>query len=179
MRRLAFVTAAFVAGVMVSAASVGTATAKPAPPGPGNSAAAKACQNDGWQNLVASDGATFASQDECVAYAAHGGVLAAKPPTSTGSLHLAFSNCSPYTDPTLDTCSATLSGAGAQPGSDITWCGSAVGCGPLGLPVNDEGNIGYFIASLRCVAGSTYYITAPSATGGTLQSDPATCPVLG
>jgi hypothetical protein len=177
MRRLYFVMLAALGTVTLLATS-GTAVASPAPPGPGNSAAAHACQNGGWQDLVTSDGATFANQDECVAYAAHGGVLAPKPPTPTGSLSLAFSNCSPYTDPTFDICSATLGGTGAQPGSDITWCGSTTGCTSLGLPVNGAGIFGYIIASVQCIAGDTYYITAPSATGGTLQSDPATCPVL-
>src|SRR5918998_306241 len=44
----------------------------------GNSANAKQCQKGGWQNLMGSDGTTFASEQECVAFAAKGGTLAPK-----------------------------------------------------------------------------------------------------
>ncbi len=47
--------------------------AKPAEPGPGNSASAKSCQKGGWQTLTSSDGRSFDSQGECVSYAAQGG----------------------------------------------------------------------------------------------------------
>jgi hypothetical protein len=43
--------------------------------GGGNSANAKKCQKGGWQTLQTSTGGTFASQDECVSYAAQGGEL--------------------------------------------------------------------------------------------------------
>ncbi len=45
----------------------------------GNSASAKQCQKGGWQDLMGSDGTTFASEEECVAFAAEGGTLAPKP----------------------------------------------------------------------------------------------------
>src|SRR5918998_264124 len=45
----------------------------------GNSANAKQCQKGGWQNLMGGDGTTFASEEECVAFAAKGGTLAPKP----------------------------------------------------------------------------------------------------
>lgn len=70
--RLMFVAAAAFALFLTTAAG---ALAKPAPPGPGNSPSAKACQKGGYQNLVTSTGQMFASQDACVSYAAHGGVL--------------------------------------------------------------------------------------------------------
>ncbi len=41
----------------------------------GNSANAKLCQKNGWQSLYRSTGEPFASQDDCVAYAAKGGTL--------------------------------------------------------------------------------------------------------
>ncbi len=53
---------------------VATATA-----GGGNSDAAKACQQGGWQNLVRQDGSGFKNTGDCVSYAAQGGVLMAKP----------------------------------------------------------------------------------------------------
>jgi hypothetical protein len=43
--------------------------------GGGNSAAAKLCQKGGWQTFEQSNGAPFASQSDCVSYAAGGGTL--------------------------------------------------------------------------------------------------------
>jgi hypothetical protein len=43
--------------------------------GPGNSDAAKACQQGGYANLVGADGTQFANTGECVSYAARGGTL--------------------------------------------------------------------------------------------------------
>jgi hypothetical protein len=56
----------------VGALAVGLATATA---GGGNSASAKRCQKDGWQTLVTSTGATFASEEECTAYGARGGAF--------------------------------------------------------------------------------------------------------
>lgn len=41
----------------------------------GNSDAAHACQQGGWQDWVREDGTTFKNTGACVSYAAHGGVL--------------------------------------------------------------------------------------------------------
>jgi hypothetical protein len=46
--------------------------------GGGNSDAAKACQQGGWQNLVRQDGTGFKNTGDCVSYAAQGGVPTAK-----------------------------------------------------------------------------------------------------
>jgi hypothetical protein len=43
--------------------------------GGGNSPNAKSCYKLGWKGLVTTTGASFASQDACVSYAATGGVL--------------------------------------------------------------------------------------------------------
>jgi hypothetical protein len=43
--------------------------------GGGNSLNAKSCQKNGWQSLVTSTGATFASETACTSYAAKGGTL--------------------------------------------------------------------------------------------------------
>ena len=43
--------------------------------GGGNSLNAKACQKNGWQNLVRSDGTSFSSEEACVSYAAKGVTL--------------------------------------------------------------------------------------------------------
>jgi hypothetical protein len=45
----------------------------------GNSDAAHACQQGGWQNLVRADGKAFLNMGDCVSYAAQGGVLSTKP----------------------------------------------------------------------------------------------------
>jgi hypothetical protein len=58
---------------------VGVATATAG----GNSDAAHACQQNGWQNLVRQDGTPFLNTGDCVSYAAQGGVLKAKPSAPT------------------------------------------------------------------------------------------------
>ena len=63
-----FALAALSTGLLLAAG--GTAFA-----GGGNSAYAKKCQKNGWQTLVTSSGASFASEEECTSYAAQGGVL--------------------------------------------------------------------------------------------------------
>src|SRR5262249_9434281 len=42
---------------------------------PGNSPNAKLCQKNGWQTHVRADGSAFANEEDCVSYAAKGGVL--------------------------------------------------------------------------------------------------------
>ena len=71
MKRIALVLFASLALVV----GVATATA-----GNGNSDAANACKQGGWQNLVRQDGTGFKNQGDCVSYAAQGGVPTAKPP---------------------------------------------------------------------------------------------------
>ena len=71
--------------VLAAAAAVAVPLALASPDG-GNSDNAKACQKDGWQNLVRQDGTGFNNQGECVAYGAHGGVLKAKPPVVAGPI---------------------------------------------------------------------------------------------
>jgi hypothetical protein len=72
IRRLPFrlsALAAVTAGLLLAALTVGgTALA-------GNSTNAKKCQKNGWQTLVTSSGTSFASEEDCTAYAAQGGTL--------------------------------------------------------------------------------------------------------
>jgi hypothetical protein len=56
----------------IFALTIGVATATA---GGGNSANAKLCQKNGWQSLFDSNGGTFTNEEDCVAYAAHGGTL--------------------------------------------------------------------------------------------------------
>jgi hypothetical protein len=49
--------------------------------GPGNSAAAHACQQGGYLDFTREDGTAFANTGECVSYAAQGGTLVPVSPT--------------------------------------------------------------------------------------------------
>ena len=70
MKRLFVLLAALAS---LSAVIAGTAVA-----GGGNSDAANACKQGGWQNLVRQDGTGFNNQGDCVSYAAQGGVPKSK-----------------------------------------------------------------------------------------------------
>lgn len=76
MKRL-LVVVCFVAAGIGGMQSIGSAQAA------GNSAAAHACQQGGYLNLVSSDGASFASVGQCVSYAAQGGTFGVPGPTCT------------------------------------------------------------------------------------------------
>jgi hypothetical protein len=70
-----------VIGCAALALAVGVGTASAGDPG-GNSDAAKACQKDGWKNLVrAEDHSAFKNVGDCVSYAAHGGTLTSPTPS--------------------------------------------------------------------------------------------------
>lgn len=70
-RRSRPLTLAVLVASTVSALVVGVPAAAAA--NGGNSANAKLCQKGGWRDLVTSTGAGFASERDCVSYAAHGG----------------------------------------------------------------------------------------------------------
>jgi hypothetical protein len=162
MKRLLLVAAAVI-GLFGTAA---TATAKPAPPGPGNSAAAHACQNGGWQNLVTSTGATFASEDECVAYAAHGGVLAPKP-TAT----LTITQSPDLRNPGY--CDELVTGTGLLPGSHVTFTDVGIGSFSSFGTVAADGT--YTSSGLVNSPGTVMYATATRADGTTITSNTVTC----
>ena len=67
--------------------------------GGGNSANAKSCQKNGWKSLYRSDGSTFANQDDCVSYSAHGGTILTSPPKSQSQLHCESFGGTYSTDP--------------------------------------------------------------------------------
>jgi len=69
--------------------------------GGGNSANAKLCQQGGWQSLARQDSTGFSNQDECVSYAAHGGLLKSKP---TGPIAVSV----PMFNLDANTCSVTV-----------------------------------------------------------------------
>jgi hypothetical protein len=72
-----------VAIALLATAVVCLSQAAVASAGGGNSANAKLCQKGGWQALVRSDGSSFASEEQCVSYAAQGGTLAQPASIST------------------------------------------------------------------------------------------------
>ena len=81
--------------------------------GGGNSANAKACQKNGWENLQTSSGSTFASQSECASYGASGGTLFGPRLTATDG------GCfESQTEGNVNLW--TLSGTGFSPDSSVT-----------------------------------------------------------
>jgi hypothetical protein len=71
MRRLVLATLAL--------ALVAIAMATSASAGGGNSAAAQACQKNGYTNLYRADHTGFRNAGDCVSYVAHGGVFGSAP----------------------------------------------------------------------------------------------------
>lgn len=103
MRRFLFstlvmVTASLAVGNGLSAAS-------------GDAAAAEACQQGGYHDVVRSDGSPFATVGDCVSYAARGGTFVA---VSLSATFVADANRAGFQD-------LTLVGTGLQPGSTVTY----------------------------------------------------------
>lgn len=169
-RRLTLrVTAAAVFGVLLAGTTAISAQAKPAPPGPGNSPSAQQCHKGGWQNLATSTGATFANQDACVAYAAHGGVLRPKPSTTftdtySGCTETLGGICRSYSD-------LLVQGTGLLPGAQVIYCYTG-GCLPWDL-VAPDGTLNFDFGAAECILGS--YWTTTTASGAPIQTAPATC----
>jgi len=90
MKRL-FASVVIVALAALTAPVIGMASAYAGPVTvPGNSPNAKLCQKNGWQNWVRADQTPFISEEDCVSYAAHGGVLTAR--TALTVLARAYTN---------------------------------------------------------------------------------------
>lgn len=78
----------FLLGCMVAALVVGVS---PVSAGGGNSANAKKCQKGGWTHYVRSDLRThFTSEEDCVSYAAQGGMLVLIPTLGSQALCESF-----------------------------------------------------------------------------------------
>src|SRR6476469_9419876 len=81
----------------------------------GNSPSAKVCQKDGWQTQYRQDQTTFASEEDCVSYAANGGVYLVPSLTlvqrtfQPGEFNFSCSNC----------IGVELTGQGLLPGSTV------------------------------------------------------------
>jgi len=72
--------------------------------GGGNSDAANACKQGGWQNVVRQDGTGFKNQGDCVSYAAQGGVPKTKPAAAPGPIAIS----APVFNLDVNTCSVTV-----------------------------------------------------------------------
>jgi hypothetical protein len=112
--------------VLLATAVVCLSQAALASAGGGNSANAKLCQKGGWQTLVRSDGSTFASEEACVSYAAHGTLFQA-------------ASISPYSQFTGSFFQrVAVRGSGFTPNQTITF--SESGLGPGGV-VDSAGTV--------------------------------------
>lgn len=85
----------------------------------GNSENAKRCQKNGWMGLVTATGAPFASDGDCVAYAAKGGALS---PKSPATLLFELGTCFLNQGGTYTCPGATLVGSGLMPGEALYFC---------------------------------------------------------
>jgi hypothetical protein len=99
-----------ISGLIVAAAT-GSLIA-PAALANGNSGAAYACQQNGWQDLVRQDGTGFKNTGDCGSYAAQGGVLKAKP---TGGSSTSTGGSENFSEDLLGSTPATFSGGTIDP----------------------------------------------------------------
>jgi hypothetical protein len=155
---------------VITALLVAAVTAAVAAPlafaGGGNSDAANACKQGGWQNLVRQDGTGFKNQGDCVSYAVQGGTLVAKAAPSTAVSEPMFNynvnTCSvtvPYT-PGLDTVLYGVNGYGETPIThEVT-----VTAGLDGL----AGTAGQFWIGYKAQPG--YVVSNPSTTAITFRT---------
>src|SRR5579884_490779 len=91
----------------------------------GNSDAAPACQQGGYQNLQGTDGTTFKNTGQCVSYVAHGGTLE---PRNSCTVVSGTNGCLTLNGLTIgyykDSSYGTISLSGAFSFSPVTGCGA-------------------------------------------------------
>jgi hypothetical protein len=92
-----------ISGLVVAAATAAVVVPL-AVAGGGNSDAANACKQGGWQNVVREDGTGFKNQGDCVSYAAKGGVPKAKPAAAPNPIAVS----APMFNLDVNTCSVTV-----------------------------------------------------------------------
>jgi hypothetical protein len=136
--------------------------------GGGNAVNAKLCQKGGWSKLMDSSAQQFASEDACVSYAAHDGVIYPR-----ATLQVTACEDQPY-----DGLCIALTGSGLQPGSvadtTIAKNGSAVREDwPI---VQGDGTvspspIAHF--EFPCVDGNEYAASAVGTSAASLSSPAA------
>jgi len=93
----------FIVGLVVAAATAAIMVPL-ALAGGGNSDAANACKQGGWQNLVRQDGTGFKNQGDCVSYAAQGGV----PKTKLAAAPKPIAVSEPMFNLNVNTCTVTV-----------------------------------------------------------------------
>lgn len=154
-------TASVVVAVAVLAlVFAGSAAAAPR----GNSATAKLCQHGGWAALMDSTATPFASQDECVSYGAHGGVIY---PLATITVEL----CA---DQPFDGICVNTTGSGLQPGSAMITTldknGALVKFSSINVGASGQAtdSVGHFEAP--CVEGNLYSATATGTSADSLST---------
>lgn len=150
---------AALAGVSLSMLGAPAALAAP-PASPGNSAAAKACQNGGFARFQGTNGSRFTDEGGCVRYVAQGGALA---PMAA----LTF-----VPDVTAGYCDVTLTVTGAP---NTAYYPLNVYTVPLGYSlygqVSTDANGFYSSYILPEQSGSTIFVTLP----GVSLTSPVTC----
>jgi hypothetical protein len=138
----------------------GTAVGAPG----GNSATAKLCQHGGWATVMDSTGTPFASQDACVSYGAHRGVIYA----------LATITVEPCADQPFDGICVNTTGSGLGPGSAMITTLSKndafVKFSSINVPASGEAtdSVGTFEAP--CVAGNVWSATATGTSADSLST---------
>jgi hypothetical protein len=124
--------------------------------GGGNSAIAKLCQKNGWQQLQTATGGSFASQTACVSYGATGGSLRAPTLTATDDGCVFY----PFDGIYIDTW--TLSATGFTPNSSLTIDLQGTS-GPWPFPFDNSGSITLHV--LDDTPGETVSVTYTDGDG--------------
>jgi hypothetical protein len=132
----------------------------------GNSANAKLCQHGSWATLMDSTAAPFASQDECVSYGAHGGVIY---PLATITLE-------PCVSQPFDGICVNATGSGLAPGSAMVTTlnknDAFLQFSSINVPQSGEVTDSAQFFEVPCVEGNVY----TAASTGT-SADSVTTPV--
>jgi hypothetical protein len=145
------------------ALTVGAATA--AGGGGGNSANAKKCQKGGWQHVYRTNGTGFASQDECVDYAAKGGVVTSARLVITTDV---LFECE------AGSCWGVLTGSGLAANAAISIFAAT---GLTGGTVADADGNTDLVPLFSCGSGYTgVYATSTAADGATITSNTVNTP---
>jgi hypothetical protein len=134
----------------------------------GNSGNAKLCQKSGWQGLMDSTAASFANQDQCVSYGAHGGAIYA----------LARIEVTASANQPADGLFVSTSGFGLEPTTLVTTPilqnGQEIQFESLIVDANGEVNGSPFgFINAPCVDGNVYSATATGTSADSLSTPAA------
>jgi len=157
----------------LSALVVGGAAAAPPESAPGSAPDVNQCKHGGWEQLTTSDGASFASQQECVRYVAQGSTPL---PQTSASLAAVASNCFVFGGG--QACELAITGSGLEPFAQVDYCiDDVVPCGdaPIGPGADADGNVDH-LAVASCPAGRSIWVQSTTASGELIASEPQPCP---